>query len=95
MWEKAGGRESVSLASWPSYDESLTADDESTIVVQVNGKIRDKFTAAAGTGKEQLEKTALALAGVVKWTTGKRITKVVSVPGKLVSIVAADTGEKA
>ena len=95
MWEKAGGRESVSLTAWPSYDESLTADDESTIVVQVNGKIRDKFTAAAGTGKEQLEKTALALAGVVKWTEGKRITKVVSVPGKLVSIVAADTGEKA
>ncbi|MCL2190862.1 MAG: leucine--tRNA ligase [Treponema sp.] len=87
LWERLGHRESVSLAPWPAFDESLTIDEEATIVVQVNGKIRDKFTAATGTSRADLEKTALALPGVTKWTEGRRILKVVSVPDKLVSVV--------
>jgi leucyl-tRNA synthetase len=65
----------------------LIHDDEVTVVVQVNGKIREKFTAAAGTDKAELEKTALALPGVVKWTEGHTVVKVFSVPDKLVNIV--------
>jgi len=57
------------------------------VVVQVNGKIRDKFTAAAGTAATELEKTALALPGVLKWTTGHTVAKVISVPDKLVNVV--------
>ncbi|MDR0443645.1 MAG: leucine--tRNA ligase [Treponema sp.] len=87
LWEKLGYKESVSACKWPSYDERLTVDNEVTVVVQVNGKIRDKFTAAAGTGKEQLEKTAFALPGVLKWTEGKIPVKVITVPDKLVNIV--------
>jgi leucyl-tRNA synthetase len=59
-------------------------------VAQVNGKIRDKFTAAAGTGKEALEKTALALPGVLKWTEGRAVVKVIAVPDKLVNIVVRE-----
>jgi len=93
LWEKirlvhsAGQNESVSAAGWPSYDCALTRDDEVTIVVQVNGKIRDKFTAASGTAKEELEKTALALPDVQKWIEGKEIKKLIGIPDKLVSIV--------
>ena len=87
LWERLGHGESVSRAAWPSYDESLTIDDEATIVVQVNGKIRDKFTAAMGTDRAELEKTALALPGVIKWTEGQKIAKVISVPNKLVNVV--------
>ncbi|MDR2134449.1 MAG: leucine--tRNA ligase, partial [Treponema sp.] len=57
LWEKLGHAESVSKTAWPVCDERLTVDEEVTIVVQVNGKIRDRFTAAAGTPKEALEKT--------------------------------------
>jgi len=56
-------------------------------VVQVNGKIRDKFTAAAGTAKDELEKTALALPGAKKWLQGQNIVKVVVIPDKLVNVV--------
>ena len=77
----------MSKSTWPVYDEKLTVDNEVTVVVQVNGKIRDKFTAAAGTAKAELEKTAAALPGVLKWTTGQTIVKVISVPDKLVNIV--------
>ena len=87
LWEKIGHAESVSKSEWPRYEESLTIDDEETIVVQVNGKIRDKFSAVAGTGAGELENTAKELPGVKKWLDGKSIVKVITVPGKLVNIV--------
>jgi leucyl-tRNA synthetase len=87
LWEKLGQKGSVSACRWPSYDEALTVYDEVTVVVQVNGKIRDKFPAAAGTAKDELEKTALALPGVQKWLEGQTIAKIIVIPGKLVNIV--------
>jgi leucyl-tRNA synthetase len=57
------------------------------VVVQVNGKIREKFTAAAGTPGTELEKTALSLPGALKWLEGRTIVKVIAVPDKLVNIV--------
>jgi leucyl-tRNA synthetase len=87
LWEKLGYKESVSVCKWPSYEEKLTHFDEVNIVIQVNGKIRDKFTAAAGTAKDELEKTALAVPNVKKWIEGQTIAKVITVPDKLVNIV--------
>jgi leucyl-tRNA synthetase len=87
LWEKLGHKESVSRCMWPLYIEELTHDDEVTVVVQINGKIRDKFTAAAGTAKDELEKTALAMPGTQKWLEGQTIKKVIIVPDKLVNIV--------
>ncbi|MDR1636253.1 MAG: leucine--tRNA ligase, partial [Treponema sp.] len=91
LWEKLGNRESVSKASWPRYDESLTVDSQATIVVQVNGKIRDKFSAPRGAGKGELEKQGLALPGIQKWLEGRRVVKVITVPDKLVNIVVQST----
>jgi leucyl-tRNA synthetase len=87
LWEKLGHTESVSACSWPVFDEELTHYDNTTIVVQVNGKIRHKFTVATGTAKDQLEKTALALPGMAKWLDDHTIVKVICVQDKLVNIV--------
>jgi leucyl-tRNA synthetase len=87
LWEKLGNKGSVSKHPWPAYDESLTVDEEVTVVVQVNGKIRDKFSAKHNTSSEQLEKNARALPGIQKWVDGKTIVKVIVVPDKLVNIV--------
>jgi leucyl-tRNA synthetase len=87
LWAKLGYSGSISTSPWPDYDEALTAESEATIVVQVNGKIRDKFSTAPGTAKEELEQRALALPGTKKWLEGQTIVKVISVPGKLVNIV--------
>jgi leucyl-tRNA synthetase len=87
LWEKLGRSESVSKSPWPQYEESLTIDSEVTIVVQVNGKIRDKFSAPPDTPTEELEKTARALPAIQKWTEGKTLVKVIAVPGKLVNVV--------
>jgi leucyl-tRNA synthetase len=75
------------MQPWPQYDEALTVESEATIVVQVNGKIRDKFTAPAGAPRDELEKTGRALPGVLKWLEGQTIVKVIVVPDKLVNIV--------
>ncbi|MDR1058019.1 MAG: class I tRNA ligase family protein, partial [Treponema sp.] len=87
LWERLGHTESVSRAAWPGYDEGLTRSGDVTIVVQVNGKIREKFSSPAGAAREDLEKQALALPGVLKWTGGKTPVKVISVPDKLINIV--------
>jgi leucyl-tRNA synthetase len=87
LWEKLGYTESISKSPWPGYDEALTAESEATIVVQINGKVRDKFSTAPGTAKAELEERALALPGAKKWLEGQTIVKVISVPDKLVNIV--------
>ncbi|MDR0302292.1 MAG: class I tRNA ligase family protein, partial [Treponema sp.] len=87
LWEKLGNKNTVSASQWPVYDDALTHDDEVNIVVQVNGKIRGKFTAAAGTAKDELEKTAFSLPDVKKWLEGQTVNKVITVPDKLVNIV--------
>jgi leucyl-tRNA synthetase len=87
LWERLGHEEGVSKAAWPVYEEALTLDDEKEIVVQVNGKIRDRFTAAAGSAEDALRETALALPKVKEWTEGKQIAKVIVVRDKLVNIV--------
>ena len=87
LWEKLGNKSSVSVCQWPLYNQELTQDNQVTIIVQVNGKMRDKFTTAAGTAKEELEKIALSMPGVQKWINGQNIKKVIGIPDKLVSIV--------
>ncbi len=87
LWQKAGGKESVSYERWPKWNEELCKDDTCTIVVQVNGKIRDKFEADVNESKENLEKTALATEGAKRYLEGKTPAKVIVVPNKLVNIV--------
>jgi leucyl-tRNA synthetase len=89
LWEKLGHKESVSACGWPSFDEALTRDDQVNIVVQVNGKIRDKFITATGTPKDELEKTAFTMGGIKKWLEGQTVKKVIVVQDKLVNIVVS------
>jgi leucyl-tRNA synthetase len=88
LWEKLGRKTSVSKEVWPEWDEQFCAESEVTIVVQINGKIRDKFTAPAGSAKEELEKQARALPNVQKWLEGCTVLKTITVPDKLVNIVS-------
>ncbi|MBO7078609.1 MAG: leucine--tRNA ligase, partial [Bacilli bacterium] len=71
---------------WPEYDEAKTKDDMVTIVIQVNGKIRDKIEVSADISKEELEKLVLNNEKVKAFLTTP-VKKVIVVPKKLVSIV--------
>ena len=78
---------SVHLQSWPQGDPALTVEEEITVVVQINGKVRDKLVVAPGTTQDVLEREALALEGVQKWLDGKQVRKIIVVPDKLVNVV--------
>ena len=87
LWEKMGGTESVSKESWPTYESALCEDEEDTVVVQVNGKLRGDFKAAKGAARDALEKSARALPKVADHLKGKEVLKVIVVPGRLVNFV--------
>jgi leucyl-tRNA synthetase len=87
LWHRQGNTSSVHLQRWPEADEEKARVDEVTVVVQVNGKVRDKLVTAPGASVEELEAAALALEPVQKWLEGKQVQRAVVVPGKLVNIV--------
>ncbi|MBQ9626372.1 MAG: leucine--tRNA ligase [Treponema sp.] len=87
LWEKLGHTKTVAYEAWPTVDAGLAADDQKTIVVMINGKLRDKFNAAPGTSQEELIAAARQTEGAKKFLEGKTEVKVVCVPDKLVNIV--------
>ena len=92
LWEKMREKFAVTPAdltdqSWPEHDEGLLVEDEVEIIVQVNGKVRDRFRAPLGANEEELKATALGLPKMRELLAGKQIAKVVVVPNKLVNLV--------
>lgn len=77
----------IAYATWPTYDESKTVSDMITVVVQVNGKLRDKMEVNKNITKEELEVRVFASPKVTAHTEGKDVVKVIYVPGKLFNIV--------
>ena len=87
LWEMLGGKGLLSLAPWPEYDEAKTVDDEVEIVVQINGKIRDKAMVPADLDRNGLTELAMQSEKIQALTEGKEIIKVIAVPGRLINIV--------
>jgi leucyl-tRNA synthetase len=94
LWETLNAqfrdvRGDITEQNWPEYDERFLVEDEIEIVVQVNGKLRDKLTVALDATDTEVEAAALALPKISGLLAGKSVRKVVVVPKKLVNIVVA------
>ena len=89
LWARMGNEGVISSESWPSYDEAALKRDELEIVVQVNGKTRDKIMVSAALPKEEIEVMVMELESVKKWIDGMTVRKVIFVPGRLVNIAAS------
>ena len=87
LWERLGHDKTIAYEAWPTVNADFAADDEKTIVVMVNGKLRGKFQAAPGTNKDELIRMAHENADAKKFLEGKTEIKVICVPDKLVNIV--------
>ena len=72
---------------FPSWDDDLAAEDTITLVVQVNGKVRDKLEVPAGIEEAAAQELALASPKVKTYTEGKSVNKTIYVPGRLVNLV--------
>jgi leucyl-tRNA synthetase len=88
LWAQMGETGSVHSAAWPSYDPALCESDTITLIVQVNGKLRDRIEAPADISREEMEALARESERVLKHLEGRSIVKVIAVPGKLINIVA-------
>ena len=87
IWHDVGGEGSIHAEKWCEWDENLAKASKITLVVQVNGKVKDKLEADEGLNDEELKNMALSSDKVKELTAGKNIVKVIVVPKKLVNIV--------
>jgi leucyl-tRNA synthetase len=87
LWARLGKPYSVHQQPWPEVDEEAAAEEHITLVVQVNGKVRDRITVPVDIGEEEAKTLALESEAVKKYLDGKSPRKVIVVPGKLVNIV--------
>jgi leucyl-tRNA synthetase len=87
LWQRRGGAGSVHRQSWPAYDQAAARESTVTVVVQVDGKLRDRVELPAGSGDESLKAAALKSAKVTQAMAGKPIDRVIVVPDRLVNIV--------
>jgi leucyl-tRNA synthetase len=86
-WEMLGERGFALEAAWPRRDEALASEEDVTLAVQVNGKLRGTLQAARATPEVELRARALALPAVARHLENRAVRKVVVVPGKVVSVV--------
>jgi leucyl-tRNA synthetase len=90
VWKLMGHPQTLAYESWPVHDASLAAEDEAEVVLQVNGKIRDRIQVARGMSKEELEKRARANERVKQYIGGKTVVKSIVVVDRLVNFVVKD-----
>jgi leucyl-tRNA synthetase len=87
LWQRLGHDESIHLQNWPVADPEIAREETVTMVLQVNGKVRDRVEVAVDISAEEAERIALASERVAAWTDGKSVRKVVARPPKLVNVV--------
>ncbi|KAA3658202.1 MAG: leucine--tRNA ligase, partial [Chloroflexi bacterium] len=87
LWVQRGKPYSVHQQEWPTWDDQVAKEDEVMLIVQINGKVRDRIAVPAGTPDDQLKATALASENAQKHLGGQEPRKVIVVKGKLVNIV--------
>lgn len=87
LWQVTGHDQPIDLQSWPAFDPIAAKEDELTIVVQVNGKVRTRLQVSAEVTDDELKKKALADDRVIKFMDGKEPKKIIVVKRKLVNIV--------
>ncbi len=87
LYQNLGGKGSIHKLEWPKYDENLTQMSDITLVVMINGKLRDKITVSSQANEDELKNKALESPKVKDFILGKTIVKTIVVPKKLVNIV--------
>ncbi len=87
FWRALGHNQSIHLESWPKFDPALTKEETVTVVVQINGKVRDRLQVEAGAPEADITALALASDAVKRHLDGKTPKKIIYVAGKMLSIV--------
>ncbi|MGH2807076.1 MAG: class I tRNA ligase family protein, partial [Actinomycetota bacterium] len=89
QWHRLGHDQTIHYEPWPTYDEALAAEEETTMVVQVNGKVRDTIAVPTSISEDEMKQRALASEKVQAHLGGREPAKVIARPPKLLSLVVA------
>ncbi|MDD3656444.1 MAG: leucine--tRNA ligase [Atribacterota bacterium] len=87
LWHEIGNERSIYFESWPQFNSQLIKEEQILIIIQINGKLRDKIKVPTDSSDEMIRKTVLELPKIKKWIKGKNIDKIINIHGKLVNIV--------
>jgi leucyl-tRNA synthetase len=87
LWQLLGNQKTLAYEPWPTFDVALTKAAEVEVPLQINGKLRARITVPSDCSKEELEKLAFTDSRILELTAGKKIVKVIVVPGRLVNVV--------
>ena len=87
LWERLGGSYSVHQRPWPTADEAMASDDTITLVVQVNGRVRDRLTVPAAIAEAEIRRLVLEREGIRRYLNERPVARMIYVPGRLVNIV--------
>lgn len=88
LWHRLGKPYSIHNQRWPQYDEELAKEEEFTLVIEINGRLRDKVKVPASISEEEAKRIALNREKIKAHLQGKEIERIIFVPGRLVNIVA-------
>ncbi len=87
LWEELGRKTSIHLEPWPKYDIKLIHEDKFELVIQINGRIRDKISVETGISQKEAEKLALSQEKIKIWLKDKKVKKIIFVPNRLINFV--------
>ncbi|MBX4201108.1 class I tRNA ligase family protein [Candidatus Parcubacteria bacterium] len=87
LWQEVGGKGLCSQQAWPKYNKKLIKEEAILLIVQINGKVRDKLEVTAGMDQKELEKMVLASPKIKQLVGASGVKKIISVPNKLINIV--------
>jgi leucyl-tRNA synthetase len=88
IWQMLGHKTLAADIPWPQFDPAVASEEEMTIVVQINGKLRSRMTVVVDEDPEKIKADALADEKIISLLSGAKVLKVIYVPKKLVNIVA-------
>lgn len=91
LWERSGREGMLALQPWPRFDPELVRRDRIVMVIQVNGKVRDKLEVDSKIGSEEAETLAIEAPGVQRWLDGKHLVRVIARPPRLVNLVVKES----
>jgi len=91
LWHQTDHTESIHTTTWPVYSEELTQDETFTLVVQVNGKVRERIEVPADISEDEVRKLALSNERVLSFIGDATIQKIIYIPGRLINIVARNS----
>lgn len=90
LWQRLGHKDTIAYEKWPTFDDSKIQEDTFELVIQVNGKVRDKMTLEKGLSNDKVQSAAMQSENVKRALEGKKIVKVIVVPNKIINFAVTD-----